>query len=75
MKLSDIFYRDDGYEPLRKAVSPVAPAAYDGLYAGYGTDSALFMGGRALIPEDMEGTMISCMREQPEIYQDRPAGR
>ena len=36
------------------------------LAAGYGTDSATFTGGRALIPEDCETTMVNAMREQPE---------
>jgi hypothetical protein len=34
--------------------------------AGYGTDSATFTGGRALIPEDCEATMVIAMREQRE---------
>ncbi|MDR1232155.1 MAG: hypothetical protein LBK61_12250 [Spirochaetaceae bacterium] len=36
------------------------------LTAGYGTDSAQFTGGRALIPEDCETTMVNAMREQRE---------
>ena len=36
------------------------------LSAGYGTDSATFAGGRAMIPEDIESTMINAMREQKE---------
>ena len=36
------------------------------LAAGYGTDAAQFAGGRALIPEDCETTMINAMREQQE---------
>ena len=36
------------------------------LSAGYGTDSATFTGGRALIPEDCETTMVNAMREQRE---------
>lgn len=36
------------------------------LSAGYGTDSATFEGGRAMIPEDIESTMINAMREQKE---------
>lgn len=36
------------------------------LQAGYGTDSADFRGGRALVAEDIEVTMINAMREQRE---------
>jgi hypothetical protein len=36
------------------------------LSAGYGTDSAQYVGGRAMIPEDIEITMINAMREQKE---------
>ena len=36
------------------------------LSAGYGTDSAQFINGRAMIPEDIEITMINAMREQKE---------
>jgi hypothetical protein len=36
------------------------------LAAGYGTDAATFTGGRALIPEDCETTMVNAMREQRE---------
>jgi hypothetical protein len=36
------------------------------LSAGYGTDSATFKDGRALIPEDCEITMVNAMRAQPE---------
>ena len=36
------------------------------LTAGYGTDSAQYVGGRAMIPEDIEITMINAMREQKE---------
>jgi hypothetical protein len=36
------------------------------LAAGHGTDSATFTGGRALIPEDCETTMVNAMREQRE---------
>jgi hypothetical protein len=36
------------------------------LVAGYGTDSAQFTGGRALIPENIEGTMVNAMIEQKE---------
>ena len=36
------------------------------LSAGYGTDTAAFTGGRALIPEDCETTMVNAMREQRE---------
>ena len=36
------------------------------LSAGYGTDSATFTGGRALIPEDCETTMVNAMTVQPE---------
>jgi hypothetical protein len=38
------------------------------LSAGYGTDAALFTGGRALIPEDCEGTMVNAMREQMDDF-------
>jgi hypothetical protein len=36
------------------------------LSAGYGTDAAQFMGGRALEVQDIEATMINAMREQRE---------
>jgi len=36
------------------------------LSAGYGTDSVQYTGGRAMIPEDIEITMINAMREQKE---------
>ncbi|MDR0583270.1 MAG: hypothetical protein LBG57_02830 [Treponema sp.] len=36
------------------------------LSAGYGTNAAEFTGGRALIPEDCETTMVNAMREQHE---------
>jgi hypothetical protein len=36
------------------------------LTAGYGTDAAQFMGGRALEVQDIEATMINAMREQRE---------
>ncbi|NVP23050.1 SU10 major capsid protein [Treponema phagedenis] len=36
------------------------------LQAGYQTDSAQMVGGRTLIPEDIEGTMVNAMREQKE---------
>ncbi|GHU65045.1 hypothetical protein FACS189447_03280 [Spirochaetia bacterium] len=36
------------------------------LSVGYGTDSAEFRGGRAMVPEDCEMTMINAMREQKE---------
>jgi hypothetical protein len=36
------------------------------LSAGYGTDSVQYVGGRAMIPEDIEITMINAMREQKE---------
>ena len=38
------------------------------LSAGYGTDAAMFTGGRALIPEDCETTMVNAMREQQEDF-------
>jgi hypothetical protein len=36
------------------------------LSIGYGTDSAEYKNGRALVPEDCETTMINAMREQKE---------
>ena len=36
------------------------------LSAGYGTDSATFTGGRALIPEDIEATLVNVMVAQKE---------
>jgi len=36
------------------------------LSIGYGTDSAAYQNGRALVPEDCETTMINAMREQKE---------
>ena len=36
------------------------------LSIGYGTDSAQFQNGRAMVPEDCETTMINAMREQKE---------
>ena len=36
------------------------------LSAGYETDAAQFQGGRTLIPEDCETTMVNAMREQRE---------
>lgn len=36
------------------------------LSAGYGTDSQTYSGGRVLIPEDIEITMMNAMREQKE---------
>jgi hypothetical protein len=36
------------------------------LSIGYGTDSAEYRNGRALVPEDCETTMINAMREQKE---------
>jgi hypothetical protein len=36
------------------------------LMAGYGTDSATFTGGRALMPEDCETTMVNAMTAQRE---------
>ena len=36
------------------------------LSAGYGTDSATFTGGRALIPEDIEATLVNVMFAQKE---------
>lgn len=36
------------------------------LSAGAGTDSAQFTGGRAMVPEDIEGTMVNAMRERRE---------
>ena len=38
------------------------------LSAGYGTDAAQFVGGRALQPEDCEVTLINVMREQQEDF-------
>jgi hypothetical protein len=38
------------------------------LMAGGGTDAALFTGGRALIGEDCEITMVNAMREQMEDF-------
>jgi hypothetical protein len=38
------------------------------LSAGYGTNAADFTGGRALIPEDCESTMINAMREQMDDF-------
>ena len=38
------------------------------LMAGYGADAALFTGGRALIGEDCEGTMVNAMREQMDDF-------
>lgn len=38
------------------------------LAAGYGTDAALFEGGRALQVEDCETTMVAAMREQQEDF-------
>ena len=38
------------------------------LAAGYGTDAAQFVGGRALIPEDCEATMVNAMREQMDDF-------
>jgi hypothetical protein len=36
------------------------------LAAGHGTDSATFTGGRALIPESVETTMVNAMKAQAE---------
>lgn len=36
------------------------------LSVGAGTDSAQFTGGRAMVPEDIEGTMVNAMRERRE---------
>jgi hypothetical protein len=36
------------------------------LSAGYGTDSATYINGRAMMPEDIELTMVNAMREQRE---------
>lgn len=44
-----------GEEQLLKALS-----------VGAGTDSAQFEGGRAMVPEDIEGMMVNAMRERQE---------
>ena len=41
-------------------------ALYKALKAGYATDSARYAGGRALIPEDIELTMLNVLRERQE---------
>ncbi|MDR1219699.1 MAG: hypothetical protein LBK73_08840 [Treponema sp.] len=38
------------------------------LEAGYGVDAAQYEGGRALIPEDCETTLVNAMREQQEDF-------
>jgi hypothetical protein len=38
------------------------------LEAGYGVNSALYEGGRALIPEDCETVLVNSMREQEEDF-------
>jgi hypothetical protein len=38
------------------------------LEAGYGVNAAQYEGGRTLIPEDCEGTLVNAMREQPEDF-------
>jgi len=38
------------------------------LSAGHATDSAMYTGGRAIIPEDIELTMLNVLRERREDY-------
>jgi hypothetical protein len=59
--LKDLFF-DSGAETGAGSEEMLLKA----LSAGYGTDAATFTGGRALMPEDCETTMVNAMREQRE---------
>jgi hypothetical protein len=60
---------DDFFSTVEAGVESASMSEQDlakALAAGYGTDSAQFVGGRAMEVQDIEATMINAMREQRE---------
>ena len=56
-----------GYDDFITSVEEVDEQGLQkALSAGYGTDSATFTGGRAMIPEDIEMTMVNVMTVQKQ---------